>query len=118
MHIHCKRVYESPSPDDGFRVLVDRLWPRGIRKENLPYDRWEKDLAPSPDLRRRFGHREEKWDWFRQAYSQELENPGQRERMTELLKAAGQGPLTLLYAARDTRHNHAIVLAKALKALY
>lgn len=118
MKIHCKRVYDDPQRDDGFRVLVDRLWPRGIRKDALMHDCWEKDLAPSPEVRRRFGHKKENWDWFQQAYGQELDTPAQQQRMRELLEAAGKGPLTLLYAARDTRHNHAVVLAKALKALY
>jgi len=110
--IRIKRVYEPAGDRDGYRVLVDRLWPRGISKADAALDAWPKDLAPSPELRRWFGHKPERFDQFREHYRQELAE--HREAAAELLKVAGDQPITLLYAARDPDHNHAVVLSEYL----
>ena len=117
-HVRIKRAYERARKSDGYRVLVDRLWPRGVKKEDLPYDAWEKDLAPSPALRKWFGHKVENWDRFRESYETELRAPGQMARMRCLIEAAGKRDITLVYAAKDTEHNHASVLACELNRLY
>ncbi len=112
MQIQVKRVYEPPSPDDGTRVLVDRMWPRGLKKESAAIDHWLRELAPSSGLRQWFGHRAERWDGFRQRYQAELEAlPDAVATLTEL---AHDGPLTLLYAARDENHNNAVALREYL----
>jgi DNA-3-methyladenine glycosylase len=110
--IRLKRVYDEPAADDGVRVLVDRLWPRGVRTEDARLDAWLKDVAPSTRLRTEFGHRHERFDDFRAAYLAELDdNPA----LAELRDLAENHPrVTLLYAARDTQRNHAVVLAEAL----
>ena len=106
--IHLKRIYDEPSPDDGRRVLIDGLWPRGVAKATAQLDRWAKDIAPSPDLRRWFDHDPERFAEFTRRYQEELhENP---EAVAALLEEHRAGPLTLLYAARDTRPHHAPVL--------
>lgn len=107
-----KRVYEPAMPDDGWRVLVERLWPRGIRKENLHFDAWARDVAPSTELRRWFGHDPAKWEAFCEQYRTELDaNPG---AWTPLRDAGAVGPVTLLYSSRDTQHNNAVVLQRYL----
>jgi uncharacterized protein YeaO (DUF488 family) len=116
--VRIKRAYEPASRDDGYRVLVDRLWPRGIAKTDLKFDTWNKELAPSPALRKWFGHKVEHWDRFREAYENELRQPDQQARMTELIKAAEGRTLTLVYAAKDEEHNHAQVLAAEIMRLY
>lgn len=118
MKVHIKRVYDPVESGDGLRVLVDRLWPRGIRKEELKHDLWEKDLAPTPDLRKWFGHAPERWKEFHKKYADELETPEAQERLKTLIEAAGKRNVTLLYGARDPEHNHALILADALKRLY
>lgn len=111
--IRCKRVYEAASADDGQRVLVDRLWPRGRRKDSLALDAWLREVAPSNALRQRFAHEPERFDEFRQAYRAELAaRPG---HWWALLDKARQGDLTLLYAARDEQRNNARVLAEFLE---
>ena len=111
--LEVKRIYEPPSPDDGARILVDRLWPRGVSKEAAGLTLWLKEIAPSAELRQWFGHDPARWDEFRQRYRAELDaNPAAVERLRGFLKAGG---VTLLYAARDTRHNHAPVLAEYLR---
>ncbi len=111
--LRIKRVYERPSPDDGVRILVDRLWPRGLRKDAAALDHWCKDIAPSPELRKWFDHREDRFDEFKQRYRLELKsNPA----LAEFRKLA-KGKATLLYAARDEKVNHAIVLADYMLAL-
>lgn len=115
--IVLKRAYEDPSPQDGYRVLVDRLWPRGRARAVLALDAWARDLAPSDVLRKIFHHDTERWDAFREAYLQELGQPAQRAAMQALLSAAGTGRLTLVYGARDPERNNAIVLQQALSAL-
>jgi uncharacterized protein YeaO (DUF488 family) len=106
--IRLKRAYDPPAPGDGRRILVERLWPRGVTKQALAADAWLKEVAPSTALRTWFGHRPERWEEFRRRYRKELEkNPGAWD---PLLQAARQGNLTLLYSARDVEHNGALVL--------
>ncbi|HET6579094.1 MAG TPA: DUF488 domain-containing protein [Gemmatimonadales bacterium] len=106
--IRLKRAYEDASPDDGPRFLVERLWPRGVRKEHLRLDGWLKDAAPSPELRRWFGHDPDKWPEFRRRYFGELR---EHDGVLEPLRAAsGRGPVTLVYGSRDTEHNAAVAL--------
>ena len=108
-----KRIYELRKAKDGARYLVDRLWPWGMKKEKLILDAWLKEVAPSSELRRWFGHDPAKWDEFQRRYRAELDkNPKAWKR---LLEAARQGNLTLLYSARDTEHNNAIVLKAYLE---
>jgi uncharacterized protein YeaO (DUF488 family) len=111
--VKVKRVYEGIGRNDGTRYLVERLWPRGIKKVNLKMDAWLKDVAPSDGLRRWFGHDPVKWDAFQRRYRAELDaNPGAWEI---LLEATRQGNVTLLYSARDTEHNNAVVLKTYLE---
>lgn len=113
MMIHLKRAYEQPDPADGTRILVDRLWPRGLTKEKAAIDVWLKDVAPSTELRKWFSHDPEKWIGFRGRYQTELEHhPDQ----IELIKGkAKKGPVTLIYGARDQKHNEAVVLKQFLE---
>ncbi|HKL77336.1 MAG TPA: DUF488 family protein [Gammaproteobacteria bacterium] len=108
-----KRVHEQVAATDGRRILVERLWPRGISKERATLDDWRKDLAPSSDLRRWFGHRPERWPEFRAAYRREL--AAQAEQLADLRRQARTHTVTLLYAARDHEHNSARVLKEALE---
>lgn len=114
MHIELKRAYEAASPADGYRVLVDRLWPRGVSKEELEMDYWAKDLAPSTELRKWFAHDPAKWPEFQKRYQNELEsNP---EGVAELRhQIAGHNKVTFVYGARDTEHNEALVLKKFME---
>ena len=110
--IDIARVYDLPQPDSRFRVLVDRLWPRGVKKEALAADAWMKEVAPSTELRKWFGHRPERWDEFRRRYRAELAaNPAAWQ---PILDAAKRGSVTLLYSAHDTEHNGALVLCEYL----
>ncbi len=110
-----KRIYEAHEPDDGFRVLVDRLWPRGVKKEAAKVDLWMKEIAPSPELRKWFCHDPELFPQFREYYLNELkEDPLHKERVEFLKQKVMEGPVTLLYAAKDQVHNHAIVLYQFL----
>lgn len=113
MAVRLKRVYEPPEPSDGYRVLIDRLWPRGVSKEQAHLDEWVRDLAPSSELRRWFGHDPAKFDEFRRRYRTEL--AAQEEKLRDLRSRARTGTLTLVYAARDTEHNDAVVLAELLR---
>lgn len=106
--IRLKRIYEPPSPDDGYRVLVDRVWPRGLTKEKADIDLWAKNVAPSTELRKWFNHDPAKWSDFQKKYRDELQ--GQRSALKQLLSDAGKHPLTLLYGAKDEEHNQAVVL--------
>jgi uncharacterized protein YeaO (DUF488 family) len=111
VEILLKRAYEEPKADDGFRVLVDRLWPRGKKKEDLRLDAWTKDIAPSTELRKWFGHDPKRWLEFCERYKKELKNPGVRAAITQTLRAAAErNAITLVYGAKDTEHNEAIVL--------
>lgn len=106
--IRVKRTYDPPAPADGRRILVERLWPRGVKKEALAADAWLKDVAPSTELRKWFDHRAERWDEFSRKYREELDaNP---DAWAPLLEASREGTLTLLYSAHDTEHNGALVL--------
>ncbi|MBB2199334.1 MAG: DUF488 domain-containing protein [Gluconacetobacter sp.] len=111
--IGLKRVYDAPEPGDGVRVLVDRLWPRGVRKDALKMDLWLKDVAPSPDLRHWFGHDPARWEEFQARYRRELQagNP----EIAQLEALASREKVTLLYAAHDLGHNHALVLRDFLR---
>lgn len=112
--LQIRRVYEPASPDDGFRVLIDRLWPRGLRRESAAIDLWFKDIAPSPALRTWFGHEPARWAGFGERYCAELDaNVPAVQRLAGLLRAYGR--MTLLYAARDPVHNHAAVLRDYLR---
>lgn len=109
-----KRVYEGRSPDDGFRVLVDRLWPRGLSREAAGVDLWMRDIAPSDGLRRWFSHDPSKWGEFRERYFRELE--GKRRFVEELFELEKKyGRVTLLYSARDPSHNNAVALMEFLR---
>jgi len=112
--IKIKRAYEKPAKEDGWRVLVDRLWPRGIRKVTAHFDAWMKDVAPSDALRKWFGHEPEKWSAFQKKYRSELAK--NKELIAELKKMAKEyGTLTLVYGAKDEEHNEAVVLADVLR---
>ena len=113
MDVRLKRVYESAGPMDGHRVLIDRLWPRGISRDRAKLDEWERELAPSKELREWFGHEPERFDEFRRRYIEELNS--QRPRLKSLRRRAREGTLTLVYAALDTEHNDAVVLAEVLR---
>jgi uncharacterized protein YeaO (DUF488 family) len=109
--IRLRRVYDPPSPEDGLRILVDRLWPRGLSKAEAALDRWMKDIAPSTELRTWFGHDPDRWPEFRRRYTAELQ---QNAGVDELRELARQGRVTLLFGARDTEHNDAVVLRDVL----
>ena len=110
--IKLKRVYEAPAASDGTRILVDRLWPRGIAKEKAKIDLWLKDIAPSDAPRKRFHGHPEDWDAFRKAYAAELKDAG--DAVKELRRHLRKGTVTLLYAARDEEHNNAVALKQWL----
>ena len=111
--IQLKRVYEEPSDKDGLRVLVERLWPRGVTKERAAVDLWLKDVAPSPELRKWFGHDPARWEQFQERYQKELRK---QEEAVQLLKQKGkEGTVTLVYAARDEEHNGALALKRFLQ---
>ena len=111
-----KRVYDRPAPDDGARILVDKLWPRGLTKEAAALDDWAKALAPSHDLRRWFHAHPDEWDAFRDRYRKELETPAARDAMAALKARAKRGRVTLLFASKNLVRNNAEVLAEALSA--
>lgn len=112
--IKLKRAYEPATSDDGTRFLVERLWPRGVKKTALPLEAWLKDLAPSDALRRWFAHDPKKWEQFRRRYFRELH--AHKKACEEILAAARRGPITLVYSARDTEHNNAVALKEYLEA--
>lgn len=111
--IHLKRVYETPAKEDGLRILVERLWPRGLTKKRAAVDLWLKDIAPSPELRQWFGHDPARWKGFQERYRKELR---QKKDAVRLLKQKGKDrTVTLVYAARDEEHNGALVLKRFLQ---
>jgi len=112
MNIQIKRVYEKSDAKDGFRILVDRLWPRGLTKEKAAADLWLKDIAPSTELRKWFNHDPEKWKEFQKKYQKELQE--NKEAVSVLKEHLKQGPVTLLYGAKDQEHNEAEVLKNFL----
>lgn len=114
MDIRVKRVYEAPSAEDGMRVLVDRLWPRGLAREKARVDLWLKELAPSTALRKWFNHEPDKWDEFRRRYRDELLQ--QPDALAQAIDALGARPVTLLSAAKETRFNDAVALREFILA--
>jgi uncharacterized protein YeaO (DUF488 family) len=110
--IRVKRVYQEPDTDDGTRILVDRLWPRGLTKAHAQVDLWLKEIAPSNDLRKWFAHDPAKWAEFQIRYAAELKQ--NKEQLALLKQEAAKGRITLLYAARDEEHNEAVILQKLL----
>lgn len=108
-----KRIYDEPSKDDGYRVLVDRLWPRGVSKEDAALDQWLKEVAPSSELREWFGHKPERFAEFSKRYKEELHNNPAAKELREIVQ--GHKQVTLLYGAHDTQHNQAQVLLDFLK---
>jgi uncharacterized protein YeaO (DUF488 family) len=114
MSIQIRRAYDPPGRGDGYRVLVDRVWPRGVSKDDLDLDEWRKEIAPSTRLRKWFGHDPDRWKEFQQRYFVELE--GKQDSVQELMKRARQGRVTLVYGARDRDHNQAVALSAYLRA--
>ncbi|MGV8892515.1 MAG: DUF488 domain-containing protein [Burkholderiaceae bacterium] len=112
--IFIKRAYEDATAEDGYRVLVDRIWPRGCSKEKLELDQWARDVAPSTALRKWFGHDPKRWEAFQQRYRNELDTEEMQERIRQLLAEAAGRSITLVYGAKDEEHNHAIVLRDVL----
>lgn len=113
MKIEICRVYEPPMKKIGIWILVDRLWPRGLKKETIPFDLWLKEISPSPQLRKWFSHDPDKWIDFANKYAEELKN--KPELLKDLLKKSEQAQITLFYAAKDKKHNHAKVLLRVLQ---
>jgi len=114
--IKIKRVYEEPSADDGMRILVDRVWPRGISKKRALLADWRKDLAPSTALRKWFGHDPAKWKGFRDRYRAELKRSGQSDALKDLARLSRRKTVTLVYGAADEKHNQAVALKEFLLA--
>ena len=112
--IRLKRIYEPAKPDDGFRILIDRLWPRGISKERAELDFWAKDITPTTELRKDFHEGKDSWDEFKVMYREELLNNPNLENFIKIIK--NQKTVTLLYGSKDPVHNHAIILLEVLKA--
>jgi uncharacterized protein YeaO (DUF488 family) len=110
--VRLKRAYEKPSSEDGTRVLVDRLWPRGVSKADAAIDWWAKEIAPSPELRKWFGHDPGRWQEFRRRYRGEID--GHAEELARLRDLVRRGTVTLVFAARDEEHNDAVVLREVL----
>ena len=115
MDIRVKRAYEQPDSSDGTRVLVDRVWPRGVRRQEAELAEWLKEIAPSSDLRKWFNHDPDKWQDFMEKYCRELD--GRPELVQKLVALAAKGPLTLVFAAKDREHNNAVVLRRYLQKL-
>lgn len=109
--IQLRRIYDEPGKSEGTRILVDRVWPRGVSKDEAELDHWFKELAPSTELRKWFGHDPKLWAAFKQKYRKELEDDDKREKLEEL---AASGTVTLLFGAKDTEHNQAVVLGEVL----
>jgi uncharacterized protein YeaO (DUF488 family) len=113
MDVRIKRAYEPAEPGDGFRVLIDRLWPRGVSKQEAHIDEWARELAPSDELRRWFGHDPARFEEFARRYREELAAQG--DALDRLRERAGQGTVTIVFGARDTEHSNAAVLAPLLR---
>jgi uncharacterized protein YeaO (DUF488 family) len=114
--LRLKRIYEPPSAEDGARILVDRLWPRGVSRDKAELDLWLKDLAPSDALRKRFHGKPDDWEAFRAAYAVELKDSAARAAVDQLRDRLRDGPVTLLYAARDEARNNAVALRAWLES--
>ncbi len=115
MSIRLQRAYEPPGSEDGYRVLVDRVWQRGRTREALRIDAWDRDLGPSNELRRWFGHDPARWEEFRARYREELGKPAQAAMLDDLAGRARREVVTLVYGARDEKHNQARVIAEELE---
>jgi uncharacterized protein YeaO (DUF488 family) len=115
MSITLKRVYDKPDPEDGERILVDALWPRGQKKKNLKIDFWMREIAPSPELRRWYSHDPEKWQDFRTNYRSELAQEPRRALVQDLRRRARSGRVTLVFGARDAERSNAAVLAEVVR---
>ncbi|MGI5418871.1 DUF488 domain-containing protein [Actinomadura luteofluorescens] len=115
MEVRLRRVYESPSDEDGKRILVDRVWPRGLSKDKAHLDEWEKDVAPSTELRKWYGHDAAKFEEFTRRYDAELAEPERAAALDHLRELAGQGTVTLLTATKDVDRSQAAVLAARLR---
>lgn len=115
MTVALKRAYDKPGGQDGSRVLVDGLWPRGIKKEDLRIDQWMRAIAPSQDLRKWYGHDPKRWKEFREKYRRELSESPRKELVRELVALARKGKLTLVFGARDTEHSNAAVIAEIIR---
>jgi len=114
--VRVRRAYDEPSPDDGARVLVDRLWPRGVSKQAAQLEEWDKDIAPSDELRRWYGHDPAKYDEFRRRYLAELDQPAERAAVDRLRGLAAKGPVTLITASKAVQISEAAVLADLLRS--
>ena len=114
-NVRLQRAYDDPAPDDGHRVLVDRVWPRGRTKEQVRLDAWARNLGPSTQLRTWFGHDPARWAEFQARYRTELAEPDRAEALDVLAERARRGPVTLVFGARDTEHNQARVIADELE---
>lgn len=112
--VKVKRIYDPPSPEDGKRILIDRLWPRGIKKEEARMDEWLKDIAPSSELRKWFSHDPEKWEGFRERYRKELKDKS--DLIGKIRGESKKGTVTLLFSAKDKEHNNAVVLKEVIDA--
>ncbi|MBC7537936.1 MAG: DUF488 family protein [Bacteriovorax sp.] len=115
--IKMKRAYEPAQKKDGYRVLIDRLWPRGIKKAKLIHDEWAKELAPSTELRQNFGHELSEWKKFRSLYKKELRHKEPSQKISLLVKLARHKTVTLVYSSRDEEHNDAVVLKEVLERM-
>jgi len=114
-HVRLQRAYDDPTADDGYRVLVDRVWPRGRTKEHLRLDAWARHLGPSTQLRKWFGHDPARWTEFQVRYHAELADPGRSRTLDELAERARQARVTLVFGAHDAEHNQARVIADELE---
>lgn len=115
MPIQIKRAYAPPASKDGYRVLVDRLWPRGMSKEKLKIDEWMKEIAPSPNLRKWYGHEVVKWPEFRERYRRELSDPPGSELLKSLVQRARKGRVTLVIGARDAEHSNGAAIVELIR---
>ncbi len=113
MNVTVKRIYDTPKHSDGYRVLVDRLWPRGMKKDDAQLDEWTRDLAPSDALRKWFGHDPDRWNEFRKRYSREL--GGKKEEIIAMVRRSQNRTVTLLFAAKDLQRNNAVVLKEYIE---
>ncbi len=114
--LRIKRAYEAPSKDDGYRILVDKLWPRGMNKEKEHLYSWAKEITPSAELRQSFGHKKEKFTWFKKEYIKELDNnPAARDFISEIKSLLSKKNVTLIYAAKDPKINHAVILKEYIE---
>jgi uncharacterized protein YeaO (DUF488 family) len=115
--VKLKRAYEPASRGDGYRVLVERLWPRGLRKEALPLDDWRKEIAPSGELRKWFSHDPQRWSEFKVRYLKELKEPAAAQQLRALAELAADRTLTLIFSSHDAEHNNAVVLKTQIERL-